>query len=204
MAGAMTKLYSTVGCCPEHGIFPAGIEFPAGLKLQIKNLGAICPKCGVTAEMIPGDYDVINDRLNIVVDASISRATLEALGLIAERLRREEITLEEAEDYATKLSPKLRGLFSGLSTDNKIQIAMGVLTVVGSLLGAKLAGGDTIVNNYPPAITETVGSIPSPAAPVWGFLPKEGPIPKPNPRMESLKNNTALFRVPIPTPKPRQ
>src|SRR3990167_10692866 len=94
--------------CPEHGLFPftAFVIGPEAFQTTFINSTTSCPKCGKQSEIIPGVYDPTAAGLNVLIDESISVEALEAIRSLAERLKRGEISVEEAHAEAEKLAPQ--------------------------------------------------------------------------------------------------
>lgn len=104
----MSDARSPLAFCPVHGLVPAtAFAFGAGShNISFKNVSVSCPFCGRQSEVIPGIYDFSTDRLDLIVDPSISPAALRALQSIAERLQQGDITPDEAAEEAGAIDPR--------------------------------------------------------------------------------------------------
>lgn len=118
--------------CPVHGLFPATntILVEGNARYELTGMVTNCrhPGCNQTAEIIPGKYSALPGRLNILVDPTISTEALAAIKDIAERLKREEISPEEAHAQAKRFGDKVGKLFS--PTLLRSSGAVGFLTAV--------------------------------------------------------------------------
>lgn len=70
-----------------------------------------CPICGGDSEIIPGRYEAKVDRLNILIDPSISPAALLAIRNLALAVSLGHISPAEAKKEAEKIHPKAGKLF---------------------------------------------------------------------------------------------
>jgi len=104
----MTNTRSPLAFCTHHGLVPAtAFGIGAGAhNIVFKNVSVSCPICGQTSEVIPGVYDFTTERLDVMVDPSISPQALSALKSIAERLQAGRINPEEAANEAAAIDPK--------------------------------------------------------------------------------------------------
>jgi hypothetical protein len=91
-----------IAYCPDHGFFPVAAFglIGSGVKTFMHGVSTNCPSCNRTSEILPGEYEVVGDRLQLLVDTSISREALFKLREIAELLQRAEITPDEAKKRA--------------------------------------------------------------------------------------------------------
>jgi hypothetical protein len=107
------KFHHPPAFCPVHGIVPAtSIALGVGaMQNTFIGCSAPCPQCQRSIEVLPGTYDAHSDRLNFLLDPSISKEALQHLKSIAERAARKEITAEEAREQASKIGPKAGKLF---------------------------------------------------------------------------------------------
>lgn len=171
--------------CAKHGFFPATAISLENSSIILQNMGTVCPTCGGSAEILPGRYDAAGDRLNFLMDGSISPQTLAALRRLAERLQRNEITPEQAKTEAEKIAPKAGRLFdvADWSDGAKATLYASIIGAIALVAAAKLSvsGG----SNPPPiAIEQTVESAM-------------------DRQKERLRNSTSLPYIPIPTPRPK-
>jgi hypothetical protein len=89
--------------------------------------------------------------MNLLVDASISREALAALGKLLSRVEAGEISPAEAAVEAKRISPKLGGLFDPSTWSSEVKAA--AIAAVAYLLGQAAGCDDApVVNVYPPQI----------------------------------------------------
>lgn len=106
------RVFHPIGFCPNHGVFAvAAIALGENVDLTLNHCTTNCPTCGVDSEIIPGRYETKTDRLNMLVDGSISPQALAAIRDLAEAARRGMISAAEAKKAAEKIHPKAGRLF---------------------------------------------------------------------------------------------
>lgn len=177
-----------IAFCPVDGIFQAtGIAISGeATSLEFRNNRTNCPKCGGMSEILPGRYDVIGDRLNILLGDSISQAALGALKEIVEQLQRNEITPAQAKARAEIISPKAGGLFDIADWSDTTKS-----TLYASIIGdASIIGGIALVA----AAKMSGGSAPPPQIVVQNIIERQ---------QHALRDSTSLPYIPVPTPRPK-
>jgi hypothetical protein len=98
--------------CSAHGFFKAtAFALAPGAKLTIRGVATNCPVCDGASEIIPGIYEAHADRINLLVDPSISHEALAALKKVAEDARANKITLDQAKQRAEQIAPGTGRLF---------------------------------------------------------------------------------------------
>ncbi|MFL5015099.1 MAG: hypothetical protein ACJ8EW_02705 [Rhizobium sp.] len=169
--------------CTKHGLFLATqMVLDQGSTASILWSETSCPACGASSEILPGFYQVLKDRLDVLIDSSITADALRALQDIALRLQRNEITTAQAVDEAVRISPKLRNIFRGLKQETVAAVAAAIIAAVTAIYIAKTSNATSvIINNYG---SSTV-TAPGPAVGTKLALPDIGPIPV---RRPALKN----------------
>lgn len=185
--------FSPSGFCLTHGIFPMDyVRFSADAKLWIEGTKTYCPVCDSLCEIIPGAYQLIGGRLNILLHPSISPEALSAIRDVAQKLQRNEISKEEADSEVSKISPDLAGLLRGLKQESVATIAAAIISAVTAVALAKMAApSTTIVNNYyggSPALSHATSITKSPV------LPEFGPVPNDKPGVMNRKERRKLSK----------
>jgi hypothetical protein len=98
--------------CSIHGVFPAtAVGFAPGATLTMINCSTNCPVCGTSSEILPGQYRSESDRLNVLLDPSISSAALAAIRKLALAVKEGRIDASEAKKEAEKIHPAAGKLF---------------------------------------------------------------------------------------------
>lgn len=149
--------------CPNHGLFEArGIRFgPNAKRAALLGLTYSCPLCRTASEAIPGEYSIYGDRLNVLVDPTISVDALIALRNIVVRLQRGELTAEEAEREATKAVQNFGGLlnFRTWPPEARAIVIAALIAAIGSIIAARSTAPDvTTVHIHP--VTERISEAP--------------------------------------------
>ncbi len=122
--------------CHQHGLFPA-TAFQFGE--SVENIGVLdcaveCPQCGAVCEVISGVYSVtVKNQLNVILDSSVSPDALQALLDLVRRVETGNLSPQEADKQAAKISPELRGFFSRIDWSNT------TATIVGAVLASIIA-----------------------------------------------------------------
>jgi hypothetical protein len=94
--------------CPNcKSIFPArAIEISGGAQIGISNILTNCPVCGFeNARVSEGVFKATNDAIELITGPSTSRAMLESLREIAQKVQSKKITQEQALAEAKTISP---------------------------------------------------------------------------------------------------
>ncbi len=166
---------SPMAFCIAHGIFPARKIVMVSVTEVTLSGSVKCPQCGRRSELIGGSYSSEADRLNVLLDRSVSPDALRALLDIVELYRRGEITVEEAAHSASLINSLFASLFSGLA-DQKGAIIGALIGAIGTILATKYASAPTIVNVTvaPPAISHERSY---PDLPLYGPYPSIKPSP---------------------------
>jgi hypothetical protein len=188
------KLHHPPAFCLTHGIFVA-TTLSLGEGSTLSAVGAItdCPTCGAISEVLPGRYDVVGGRLNLLLDPSITPEALTALRAIAERLQRNVISRQEAEREAASISSRFTGLFRGIKQETVATVAAAIITAIGAVIVARESSPNTTINYYgpPPA---AVTDVADPAA-SYQELPDYGPTPAPKPQPLNRHERRKLLRI---------
>lgn len=187
------ELFNPAGFCVKHGIFPAqGFQFSAGGTVQMIGSSAQCPICRSICDILPGVYQVIGGRLNVLLDPSISPETLSALVDVLEKLQRNEISKETAASEIKSISPKLVGILRGVKQESIATIAAAIISAATAVAIAKMTTpSTTIVNNFyggTPAISQTFNP------PKFLDLPEIGPVPSDKPRPLNRQERRAMMK----------
>ena len=149
--------------CPRHGLFEAkGIRFgPNAKRAALLGLTYSCPLCRTASEVIPGEYSMYGDRLDVLVDPTISVDALVALRNIVLRLQRRELTAEEAEREASKAAQNFGGLlnFRTWPPEARAIVIAALIAAIGSIIAARSTPPDVISVNIRP-VTERISEAP--------------------------------------------
>jgi hypothetical protein len=205
-----SKFYNPPAFCLVHGLFPCkgiALEEGSGEGTFLGNT-TVCPQCGRTAEIIPGQYDASTGGLKIRIDPSISADALVAIRNIAERLKRDEITPEEAEQEAAKISPAAANLFNLGKFPKSIRdtIINAIITSAITLGGNALLDSGSTYN-----VTNNINIINVVAEPKkWNPADLVRNTNMPKPRLKPslgnyskiLHNSSSLAGIPRPRTKP--
>ena len=100
-----SKSNAPLAFCPVDGLFVAygAASATDGAKLHILDCATNCPTCGRQVELLPGLYEADGDRLNFLLDPSVSDAALAALRKLLIAVQAGEITPEDAKKEAEKV-----------------------------------------------------------------------------------------------------
>lgn len=103
--------------CPHCGtIFAAtniiggGDGYPATVHFVDSRTN--CPNCGKWANIVDGEFILADDTLSLRSGPPLSRAIVDQLQRIAERVRDAEITPQQAVEEAAQIDPALGSLFA--------------------------------------------------------------------------------------------
>ncbi len=172
--GSISIGHSPVGHCPEHGFFDIpGVQIE-GVELDFSGIHTSCPTCGRIMRFIPGLYVPKADGYDIVLGPDTPREVLLSLIDVAKRLERNEITVDQAAETISALSPSLADYLYPTRWPGEVKGA-----VIGAVLSAALnlvtPSSNTTVNNiYQTTVMSVETSVKQ--AP-----DSEIPIPKPRP-----------------------
>jgi hypothetical protein len=154
------RIHHPIGFCPKCGSFPATAVALGGEGAGGTFIGCStnCPRCNGDAEIVPGTYEVIGERLSLLVDPSVTPAARAALQEIAKRAQAGEITPQEAKEAAEKIAPGSGKLFdiaswSGQAKATLYAAIIGAAAVVGA---AKMASQPSHTVNVQPVIERVI------------------------------------------------
>lgn len=148
----MADVQHPTAFCKSHGFFPATlIGIGPGAGGTFIDCKTSCPACGQMSEVVPGTYHAHADRINLLVDRSISPEALAALRRIAEQAKANQITPEEAKEKAEKIAPGAGRLFDvgNWSDQAKATLYASIIGAIAVIGAAKLAGSTTNVTVAP-------------------------------------------------------
>jgi hypothetical protein len=165
--------------CPAHGLFPAAaMSFAPGATLGVAHVKTNCtvPGCNEACEIIPGQYRAQDkNRIDLLLDRSISPEALAAINAIAVQLRDGAISTEAAQKEIERVAPQAAGLFKGWTRGEKIAMASAIIAAI-----ALLKPSDHTVVNVQPVIERVVERPPS-----------------------DWLSSSSLSKVPLPRPRPK-
>ncbi|MDR6302558.1 hypothetical protein GGQ85_000234 [Nitrobacter vulgaris] len=159
-------IHHPIAICKFHGLFPVRtFALSPGSTVTVLRCGTDCPQCGGPCEILPGTYRAGLDRINLLIDPSISLLALGAIRKLAERVKAGEITVEKAKHEAEKIHPKAARLFdiANWSDTAKATLLGAIITAAASFAVAKIASSPTI--NINPTVVERVLTKPNQPAP---------------------------------------
>lgn len=136
--------------CPEHGFFEAPfVNIGFASTVTFNSILVDCPICRRVVEVLPGEYTSTPDGLNVLLDPSISKEALNALKRLAERVAEGEVSPEEADAEAARISPRLKGFFSRIDWPNQIVGAAvaAAITLAAARLPTEPSTPQTVINN---------------------------------------------------------
>jgi hypothetical protein len=167
----MAKLQHPLAFCRRDGFFPSmAFALAEGASVTIQGINTTCPKCGGASEILPGAYEAFGDRLQLLLDPSISHEALLALRPVVELLQRSAISLDEAKRRAEAVVPNGGRLFDigSWSDQAKATFYAAIIGAIAVVVAAKLASATTQINIASEPAVERV--VPRPA-------PKGAPLP---------------------------
>jgi hypothetical protein len=141
----MTKrVHYPIAFCPDHGIFPAkAFPMAAGAAVHISGIDTNCPipNCNRACEIIPALYEAKVDRLNVLLDPSISIETLAVIRSLALELQKGKITPAKAKKAAEKIHPAAARLFdiSNWSDQARVTLYAAIIGAAAVIYAAKIA-----------------------------------------------------------------
>lgn len=172
--GSISIGHSPVGHCPEHGFFDLPEVQIEGVGLDFSGIHTSCPTCGRIMRFTPGLYVPNADGYDIVLGPDTPREVLLSLIDIAKRLEKNEITIDQAGETMSALSPSLADYLYPSRWPGEVKSA-----VIGAVLSAALnlvtSSPSTTVNNF---YQTTVVLVETSAKQTPDF---EVPIPRPRP-----------------------
>lgn len=181
------RVFHPIAFCPEHGIFPMTmLALQPGATGNFQNSQTNCPKCGRMSEIIPGRYEAKADRLNLLIDASISPQSLAALRDLAEAAQRGVISAAEAKKAAEKIHPKAGRLFdvAQWSDQAKATLYGAIIASATAIAVARMATAPSQTVIMQPVIERVVSKqdlLSSSSLSGTGQTAK-APLPKPRPK----------------------
>jgi hypothetical protein len=180
-------IFHPIAFCIEHGFFPAsavafGGEAPP---ITIKGISTNCPICQGPSEIIPGKYEVVSDRLNLLLDPSISPTALAAVKDLAEAVSAGRISAEEAKRAAEKIHPKAGRLFdvANWSDQAKATLYAAIIGAAAVLGAAKIASSPNQTVTINPVIERVIERRKDDLLSSSSMKPIENPpLPRPQPK----------------------
>jgi hypothetical protein len=131
-----------IGYCEVHGFFPVqSVAMGDGVNMTFHKVGTLCPRCKRDAEIVPGTYETIGDRLNLLLDPSISPEALRALQRLAMDAHKGTVSAEEAEKQAEKIHRGAGKLFNvaDWSDSAKATVFSAIITSVSVIAAAAIS-----------------------------------------------------------------
>jgi hypothetical protein len=179
------QVFHPAAFCAVHGIFPATlIPIESGGSAEFNNCVHSCPVCGCDSEIIPGRYEAGSDRLNVLIDPSISPSALAAIRNLAEAVRTGQLSSEDAFREAAKIHPRAATLFdvANWSDQAKATLYAAILGAVAVITAARIASApsQTVIVN--PTVVERVVERAKGDLLASSFLQASGKVPLPRPR----------------------
>lgn len=168
-----------IAFCKTHGFFPAtAIALAPGSKLNIQGCIQTCPQCGAPGEILSGVYQAGSDRLNVLLDPSISLQALGALRKLVERAQAGDITHDEAKKEAEKINPKVGRLFdvANWSDQARATLYAAIIGAVAYIAAAKITSSPTQTTVVNPT---TVIEHFDPKPPKSPHVIRQRPTPRP-------------------------
>jgi hypothetical protein len=129
-----------------------------GSKASFIGSATNCPKCNRTSEIIPGVYDATVDRLNILIDRSITPEALGEIRRITERLQQGKISVPQAKVEAEKISPDAGQLFdiANWSDQAKATLYAAIIGAVAIVVAARMASPPNQTVKVQPVIERVI------------------------------------------------
>jgi hypothetical protein len=153
------KTHRPLALCAEHGLFEADFGFRGGGggggSVGFVGFSVICPHCGRLSAIVPGVYKGDDEKLELLLDPSVSSEMLEAFRRLATDVQTGRITPEAAEREAEKIHPKAAKLFNVASWSDQAKATL-YGPIVGSIIGSIIAGVITARMSSPPTQNLTV------------------------------------------------
>jgi hypothetical protein len=104
-----------------------------GVAIGIKNIETNCPICGATAPVSEGIFKSTKDTIELISGPDSTRAMLESLKLLAEKLSAGQIDRAEAIKQAAELSPTYAAAFEIFIKLGLPALAL-LITIIGTYL----------------------------------------------------------------------
>jgi hypothetical protein len=129
-----------------------------GSKASFIGSATNCPKCNRTSEIIPGVYDATVDRLNILIDRSITPEALGEIRRITERLQQGKISVPQAKVEAEKIPPDAGQLFdiANWSDQAKATLYAAIIGAVAIVVAARMASPPNQTVKVQPVIERVI------------------------------------------------
>jgi len=178
----MNEIKHPLAFCIDHGFFHAQMIGLSGSRVGFRNIQVGCHVrgCGRACEFIPGEYDTTTEKLNVLIDPSISPEALAALKDIIEKVLDGKLAPELAEAAVRKIAPKAVGLFKNWTRAEVIALAAPLLAAITAIVIAKTTPPATTIVNVQPVIEIVVERSRH------GWL-----------------SSSSLSKTPLPRPKPK-
>ena len=187
---------SPVGFCRRCGAFPA-TSFGGGAGSSFIGCLTNCPRCGQISEVIPGRYDLVGERVSILLDPSISVEALSHLADIARRASEGLISAVEAQAEAEKIAPGAGKIFDIRNWSDQAQA-----TLLGSVIAAASVLGAAAISRHPGHTAPSHGSAHYEASATRGHHAQSIP-PRTRPSSAPLDQSNDQAPISSPRPKPR-
>jgi hypothetical protein len=119
--------------CPRcQAIFPTPISISNSSNIELRNNITNCPVCGFSeAKIAEGVFSATRDAIEVISGPDSTRAMVEALKQVAERLKQGKITKEEAVKQAEEISPRYAALVNAFASQGIA--ALGLLIMMFAL-----------------------------------------------------------------------
>lgn len=153
-----------IALCPLHGLFPAtAIDLGTPGSYTFDHCETNCPVCGSASEIIPGTYQPELDRINLLIDPSISLVALGAIRKLAERAKAGEISDREAKREAEKIHAKAAKLFDiyNWSDQAKATLYASIIGAIAVIAAARIASSPSQTTVINPIVMESVITNPA-------------------------------------------
>jgi hypothetical protein len=181
----MARFYHPAAFCVLHGIFPAKlIRLDSGAVGEFIDCAHSCPICGRASEIIPGRYEAQSNRLNVLIDPSISPAALVAIRNLALAVSLGQVSPAEAKKEAEKIHPKAGKLFdvANWSDQAKATLYAAVIGAV-AVVGAARIATNSSSKDSPIVIERIIDRKKDDLLSTFALQPiGKPPLPRPRPK----------------------
>ncbi len=165
-------------------------RFNIGARATASFIGSVtnCPECSHKSEIIPGTYEATADRLNILIDRSISPEALGEFRRITERLQQGKISAPQAKVEAEKISPEAGQLFdiANWTDQAKATLYAAIIGAVAIVVAARMTSSPNQTVNVQPVIERVIqeekSSLKNDLKSSSAITPPKKPIPKRKPK----------------------
>jgi hypothetical protein len=182
------KVFHPIAFCLVHGVFPAKlITMESGATGEFINCVHSCPVCGGDSEIIPGRYEAKADRLNLLIDSSISPSALTAIRNLALAVSVGRISAAEAKQEAEKIHPKAGKLFdvANWSDQAKATLYAAIIGATAVIGAARITATSNQTTKAPDIIFEQI-------------------IERRKDDLLSTSSLQAIEQIPMPRPRPKR